>query len=109
MEKLMIQQTSLQDALLKCKKYNEIITSDKLGERENIHCHNDAFYYEDGCLIGNNIQAACDLLNSMEWTNAAKWYVIGRFNEVEATELAMIHSHERAYFEREYMKLTEIL
>lgn len=49
----------------------------------------------------------------MDWTNDAKWYIIGRLNEEKASELVRIHSNGRrfecTYFEREYMKLTETL
>lgn len=82
---------SLKQALLECAMNNYIITSNKLDYDESIHCYNGAIYYEDGCMIGKNINAARYLLNSMQWTHDATWYAIYKLDDDDIKRLDGIH------------------
>lgn len=82
---------SLKQALLECAMNDYIITSNKLDYGESIHCYNGAIYYEDGCMIGRNINVARYLLNGMKWTHDALWYGIYKLDNEDKKRLECIH------------------
>lgn len=109
MIKVCVQQCGLDCALNKCIERGVIITSNKLGYGENIHCFDGGFYYEDGSMIGETDKQTLQFLESRQWTNNAIWYVIGYFEDSDLKELKRIHTsarrYEAAFFEKEYNKL----
>lgn len=109
MIKVCVQQCGIGYAIDNCQERNAVITCNKLGCGENIHCFNGGFYYEDGCMIGESDKAALQFLESMEWVEDATWYIIGYFDDADLKELKRIHTspmrYEAAFFEKEYNKL----
>lgn len=109
MKREMILQPSLEEAVLKCITEDAIITSDKLGESENIHYCNGAIYYEDGCRIGKYVREGIHILREQDWTKDAKWYVIGYFSKKQKKMLKELHDSVNAYnrirFEDKFNKI----
>lgn len=109
MEKEMLLQPSLEEAVEKCITEDALITSDKLDEDESIHFYNGALYYEDGVRIKSNIRSGIEFLKQQEWTHNAKWYVLGHFTTEQMERLERLHKCPRYtsvnYFETEFKKI----
>lgn len=85
-----------------------VITSDGLNHSEFIYvCDGEAFY-EDGCCLGT-FSETLNLLQSQDWANLHKWYVIGYLTDVEEVIIRRLLKQLRAkgslWYERRLNKL----
>ena len=85
---------SIEELLIQCWEENLIIGCDKLEPDESVHCYNGGFYYEDGCMIGSDVEATREFFEDTiygEWANDASWHMVFQLDEEDRKKLAELH------------------